>query len=138
MEPIINPWIIYLIDLCGTLKPLLCILVVLATVALIADIVVVLDSHDRKKIDAAEIKKLLLCCNPRILSAYSLIVIMTILIPSKETMYVMLLLNEVTYDRVELLGDQAIKTYEVLKGDMRQLLELNLPDTLKEVEPEAE
>lgn len=107
MTPIISPWWFYLIDVLGNLKllcnPLLLIVIGICVVALLStkwslkeDIL----KLDEDKSDAGLYKDAKILC-------VTLLVLFVVgnFIPSKETMYTMMVAQNVTYENVEKAAD---------------------------------
>jgi predicted MFS family arabinose efflux permease len=102
MEPIINPWIIYCIDVIHSL----CVVSVLAIAVSVIGILVVLGnssptvSEDEKKIVKAFFKVLLAS------------VLLLIILPSKNTMLTMLALQYVTPDNIQIVQGNVVDFVE--------------------------
>lgn len=102
MKPIISPWLIYLIDLFDNLKGLLDVaLVLLGSVAVVLLIIWLFSSMDYKQnkgpvVCKKYLKKLVIwICVSGLLFT---------IIPSKDTMYTMLVLENVTTDNIQAIG----------------------------------
>lgn len=113
--PIVSPWIFYLIDTISNLSAtLMLIIFVSAGIAVTAWFISLIEDEETtiKKWTRRTYTSLIVCI-------ISLIV--TVFIPSQETMYQMLVANYVTYDNVETATD-AIKDsvdyiFEKLDGE---------------------
>ena len=93
MTPIISPWIIYGLSLCNGAKVLL---VLGAAIALGVYIFMCLDDCAVKK---------------WIVAILSLVFIVGLLIPSKTTALQMLVAQNVTYERVDVVGETIVDIY---------------------------
>lgn len=96
MNQIINPWIFYLIDMSENIN--ICLDLVLIVLFFITLIRVIM--HFDLEDDPIYKKK-----NKRYIIAMCIILATTAIIPSKETMYTMLVSNYVTYDNIEKASD---------------------------------
>ncbi|WP_368222348.1 hypothetical protein [Blautia wexlerae] len=103
MKPIISPWLIYLIDLFDNLKGLLTIaLILLGIAAVVLSIIWLIASVDYEQDEdpIATCKKHLkqsviwLCVSGLLFAT----------VPSKDTMYTMLVLDNVTTDNIQAIG----------------------------------
>ncbi len=92
MERIINPWIFYLIDISENIT--ICLFLVLIVLFFITLIRWIMSSDFE---DDPNYKKK----NKRYVIAMCIILATTAIIPSKETMYTMLVSNYVTYNNIE-------------------------------------
>lgn len=92
MEQIINPWIFYLIEISENIK--ICLGLVLVVLFFITLIRCTMSSDFED--DPIYKKK-----NKRYIIATCIVLATTAIIPSKETMYTMLVSNYVTYDNIE-------------------------------------
>jgi len=99
MEPIINPWIFYLIELFAEIDSTAFIIAVLGGIGLIAVIVFVIDNWN-----AEDFRKLIKW--PAIITISGLVLMG--LIPTEETMIKMLVASFITPDNVE-LGVEGVK-----------------------------
>lgn len=93
-EPIINPWIFYVIAALDGLKPA-CFLGVVGTLLVYACILDKTKWHDKHPV----------LVNSIVGIAVSLFALGAILIPTKETMYQMLIAYYVTPENVHMVGD---------------------------------
>ena len=105
MKPIISPWLIYLIDLFDNLKGLLTIALILLgctiVVILIIWFVCFIDYYDERDdnviiVCKKRLKKLIICLG---ISG-----LLFTAIPSKDTMYTMLVLENVTTENIQDIG----------------------------------
>lgn len=109
MTPIINPWIFYFMSVEENLS-IICILFVIVTVIaiIVNKINATLDLEDYKP---KKIVIVMLC----------IATACTILIPSQSTMTKMLVAQNVTYERIEIVGD----TVEDIYNDIISLVDNN-------------
>ena len=100
MNPVINPWLFYAMDVCGVVK----IVFILAAVAIVLYMIVSivfdwLKGDTRESFDVAVI-------------GLVISVIFAVGIPSSETIMKMIVAQNVTYERVEVAGDTVKDVYE--------------------------
>ena len=103
MKPIINPWLVYLIDLFGNLKGLLTVaLFLLGCVAVVLLIIWFFGSMDYEQ----DYEPIVACKKNLKKSVIWLCVsgLLFTVIPSKDTMYTMIVLDNVTTDNIQAIG----------------------------------
>ena len=98
MKPIINPWLFYLIDVLQKFNTI--IMAVLIMLGIIIAIIVLFWFSDGEWKDDDERHKFL-TITWKMIVAGCVIALVHAAIPSKETMYTMLVANYTTYDNVE-------------------------------------
>lgn len=103
MKPIISPWLIYLIDLFDNLKGLFSIaLILLGCVAAVLLLIWLLFS-----VDYEQDNNFVIACKKYLKKSIIWLGISSLLftaIPSKNTMYTMLVLDNVTTDNIQAIG----------------------------------
>mgnify|MGYP004529342061 CR=1 FL=1 len=103
MKPIINPWLVYLIDLFDNLKGLLTIaLILLGCAVVILSIIWFFSS-----IDYGQDEGPIVTCKKYLKKSVIWLCISGLLftvIPSKDTMYTMIVLDNVTTDNIQAIG----------------------------------
>lgn len=103
MKPIISPWLIYLIDLFDNLKGLFSIaLILLGCVAAVLLLIWLLFS-----VDYEQDNNFVIACKKYLRKSIIWLGISSLLftaIPSKNTMYTMLVLDNVTTDNIQAVG----------------------------------
>nr|DAS11960.1 MAG TPA: Renin receptor-like protein [Caudoviricetes sp.] len=103
MKPIINPWLIYLIDLVDKFQVIINIaLVVLGFTIICLGIAWLLFSMEYGKDDS-----IIVTCKKYLKKSIIWVVVSGLLfavVPSKDTMYVMLTLDNVTTDNIQAIG----------------------------------
>lgn len=103
MKPIICPWLIYLIDLFDNLKGLLTVaLILLGCAAVVLLIIWVLGSMDYEQDDG-----FIVACKKHLKESviwFCVSCLLFTIIPSKDTMYTMLVLDNVTTDNIQAIG----------------------------------
>lgn len=123
MNPIVSPWIIYLIETLSNLKPILsiCIFIFLGICFVLGLVTfIIYDDNDNKNICSLWYSKLHFF--------FIVIVVSTIIntcIPSKETMYTMLVANYVTIDNINMFGDGVKNTVDYVMDSIDQLINSN-------------
>ena len=109
MEPIVSPWVIYGIDMLNSLKVVVTIGCVLSTIMFI---VMFIFSHDEinSKEDRIATKKIL-----RIPATIAVVLMLSsVLLPSRETAYKMLMASYVTPNNIHAVGKEANEAVGVL------------------------
>lgn len=110
MEPIINPWLIYLLNIISTLKTFFAVLGFVMVIATMISIVVFMsiaedyDFNPENKIVSRLKKKCIIIFALTVIS-----ILMAILLPDKETLYTMLVFNYITPNNID-LGVENVKT----------------------------
>ena len=103
MKPIISLWLIYLIDLFDNLKGLLTVaLILLGCAAVVLLIIWVLGSMDYEQDDG-----FIVACKKHLKESviwFCVSCLLFTIIPSKDTMYTMLVLDNVTTDNIQAIG----------------------------------
>ena len=103
MKPIISPWLIYLIDLFDNLKGLLTIaLILLGIAAVVLSIIWFIASVDYKQDEDP-----IVTCKKHLKQSVIWLCVSGLLftvIPSKDTMYKMIVLENVTTDNIQAIG----------------------------------
>ena len=127
MTPIISPWIFYAISVCDTIIPLTAIIAILSGILGIVCIAVSADimdrisrypssehSYDKKQIELLQkySKRLLIICGISIL--------LVIFVPDRETIFQMILAQNVTYERLEMGANIVSAIYEDILNVMSQ------------------
>lgn len=110
MKPLIDPKLFYWMDVCESLTILLCFFLVISVCTLIGVILFWTLSDDPWK-DKEDKEKLATKCKRWIISLSIISVVSTlglIFIPSKETMYTMLIVNNLTEDNLS-KGKEEVK-----------------------------
>ena len=103
MKPIINPWLIYLINLFDNLKGLLTVaLFLLGCVAVVLSVIWFFGSMDYEQ----DYEPIVACKKNLKKSVIWLCVsgLLFTVIPSKDTMYTMIVLDNVTTDNIQAIG----------------------------------
>ena len=116
---IINPWIFYLIELLSNIRIILGILMMLTLFGLIYLIIAYAASFDYSWEDDNELKSVKLWIK-RCAIVLTIMGLFEIIIPSKETIYQMVVANYVTYENVEnasdIIKDSVDYIFEKLEG----------------------
>lgn len=96
MTPIISPWIFYLISLFNNIGTISVIIAVISPIALIGATILVFCADELDNYGKSIRKGFIACIAVAVLSCA---------IPSKKTMYTMLVSSLVTYENVETVGN---------------------------------
>lgn len=105
MKPIISPWLIYLIDLFDNLKGLLTIALILLGCAIVGILIIwfvcFIDYHDERDDNVIIVGKKRL---KKLIIWLGISGLLFTAIPSKDTMYTMLVLENVTTENIKDIG----------------------------------
>lgn len=103
MKPIVSPWTIYLINLFGNLNGLLYVaLILLGCTAVVLSVIWFFSSMDYKQDEEP-----IVACKKYLKKSVIWLCVSSLLftaIPSKDTMYTMLVLENVTTDNIQAIG----------------------------------
>ena len=103
MKPIINPWLIYLIDLFDNLKGLLTVALFLLGGAAVALVIIWFFNS----LDYEQDEEPIVACKKYLKKSVIWLCVSGLLftvIPSKDTMYTMIVLDNVTTDNIQAIG----------------------------------
>ena len=121
MKPIISPWSIYFADVLPSLGHVGLALAIVATAAFIILLIlwgVILTEYDFTKDTNALYHKLVFkICLPIMLAGY----LISILTPSKKTIYTMMVVNQITPHNIEILGDSAKDVVDYITDEIKEL-----------------
>mgnify|MGYP000872595161 FL=1 len=105
MKPIISPWLIYLIDLFNNLKGLLNVILILLGCVIVGILIIwfvcFIDYKDEQDDNVIIVCKKHL---KKLIIWLGIIGLLFTAIPSKDTMYTMLVLENVTTDNIQAIG----------------------------------
>ena len=110
--PIINPWLIYALDIVDGLKEFFIVLTIVSTVVLAIMACISLDDSDRMQNCGKRMKQLAI-------SILVLFIAMTI-IPSSTTITKMVIAKNVTYERVDTAKDVVEQVYNDILDVVKQ------------------
>lgn len=152
MEPIINPWIIYVINMIKNITPILWIMLAALVIALIVCMAYliavkddIIEEEDRYKTSQLcnykfteeafnkYLEKYNLMINncvkimKKIVVSFAIVIVLRILIPSQETMYTMFTLHYVTEDNIKMVGDSAQDIVDYIFDKVEEITD-NKPD----------
>lgn len=115
-EPIISPKILYLINLLSNLDGIVLLCIILCGIAVVIlglfSIFSIVDEDEAEDDYAVHIT--IVSWFKRVLILFMIFVVMTALIPSKQTMYTMLVADQLTYENVDKLSDSAKDTVDYI------------------------
>lgn len=121
MKPIISPWLIYLIDLVDKFQVIINIaLVVLGFTIICLGIAWLLFSMEYDKDDS-----IIVTCKKYLKKSIIWVVVSGLLfavVPSKDTMYVMLTLNNVTTDNIQAIGKTGKDVVDYITDQIDKIL----------------
>lgn len=117
IEPIISPWIFYLIEVISNLKAASFVVATIAAcIAMLSGMCLFIADKEQKSNFAKYLKRSLVIC--------IIVYIVSILCPSQNTMYKMLISNYVTSNNLEYI-------HETIKGDMNDTLDAIADNIIK-------
>ena len=153
MEPIINPWIVYVINMFDNVYPVLSIMIVVLAIALIVYMVYFMAVKDDMIEDEDRYKKSQLynykfteeafnkylekynlkinnCVKimKKIVVSLAIVIVLLILIPSQETMYTMFTLHYVTENNIKMVGDSAQDVVDYIFDKIEEITDNNADD----------
>lgn len=133
MKPIINPWSIYLINVLSELKNIFMTAVVAAIFVGIGSAIyflIVIDNpyHDKDKI--LNIKK----CFKKSVVGLIISALLVVITPSKDTMYTMLALDNLTTDNIQAIGETGKDVIDYVSDQIDKIVNGNKNNDVEENE----
>ena len=133
MNPIINPWSIYLINVLSGLKNIFIVAVGAAILVGIVNTIyflIVIDDpyHDEDKI--LNIKK----CFKKIVVGLIISALLVVITPSKDTMYTMLALDNLTTDNIQAIGKTGKDVIDYVADQIDKIVNGNKSNDVEENE----
>lgn len=153
MEPIINPWIIYAINLVDNVTPVIWVMIGALAIAFIVCIAYLITVKDDMVEEEDRYKKSQLCnykfteeafnkylekynlkinncvkIMKKIVVSFVMVIVLLILLPSRETMYTMFALNYVTEDNIKMVGDSAQDVVDYIFDKVEEITDNNSDD----------
>ena len=120
MKPIISPWSIYFADVLPSLGNIGLAIGIIATAAFLVVIIFwgieSLDGLDEETNKSFH-KLLFKICLPILLVGYLIFVLM----PSKKTIYTMMVVKQITPHNIEILGDSAKDVVDYITDEIKEL-----------------
>ena len=120
MEPIISPWSIYFADVLPSLGNIGLAIGIITTAAFLVVIIfwgiASLDGLDEETNKSFH-KLLFKICLPILLVGYLIFVLM----PSKKTIYTMMVVKQITPHNIEILGDSAKDVVDYITDEIKEL-----------------
>ena len=153
MEPIINPWIVYVINMFDNVYLVSLIMIVALAIALIVYMAYFMAVKD-DMIEYEDRYKTSQLCNykfteeafnkylekynlkinncvkimKKIVVSLAIVIVLLILIPSQETMYTMFTLHYVTEDNIKMVGDSAQDVVDYIFDKIEEITDNNADD----------
>ena len=113
MEPIINPWLIYVVNMCGSLKEVATIIAILITLPiLIIGINITMEVNKEDKEFYIRIEKYLI-------GAFVVLLFLAVAIPTKETCLAMLAAYYITPDNIQAVQGNIVDFVEQLANAVK-------------------
>lgn len=139
MNPIISPWLIYLINVLSGLKIFFIVTVVAAIFVGIGSVICFLiviggpyydkdDEKDQNKI--LNIKK----CFKKSVVGLIISALLVVIIPSKDTMYTMLALDNLTTDNIQAIGKTGKDVIDYVSDQIDKIVNGNQSNNVEENE----
>ena len=159
MEPIINPWIVYVINMIDNVYLVLLIMIVALAMALIVymayfmavkdDMIEYEDRYKKSQLCTEEafnkyLEKYNLKINncvkimKKIVVSLAIVIVLLILLPSRETMYTMFTLHYVTEDNIKMVGDSAQDVVDYIFDKVEEITDNNSDKTSEDVKYSTE
>ena len=151
MEPIINPWIVYVINMIDNFGPV--IWIVFLGLAIVFVIYVIYLINVKENISTYESKYKINCaldnksminelkhqlekyCSQekycikimkKVAVCFAIVIMLLTLLPSRETMYAMFTLHYVTEDNIKMVGDSAQDVVDYIFNKVEEITDNNL------------
>lgn len=113
MEPIINPWLIYAVNMCGSLKEVATIIAILITLPItVIGINITIEVNEEDKKFYIRIEKYLI-------GAFVVLLFLSIAIPTKETCLAMLAAYYITPDNIQAVQGNIVDFVEQLANAVK-------------------
>ena len=113
MEPIINPWLIYAVNMCGSLKEIATIIAILITLPIsIIGINITMEVNKEDKEFYIRIEKYLI-------GAFVVLLFLAVAIPTKETCLAMLAAYYITPDNIQAVQGNIVDFVEQLANAVK-------------------
>ena len=131
MKPIISPWSIYFADVLPSLGNIGLAIGIFATVVLITILIFWgiatlendLDEENNKNFRKVIFKR----CLPFLLAGYLIFILM----PSKKTIYTMMVIEQITPHNIEILGDNAKDVVDYITDEIKELTKEEKTEEIK-------
>lgn len=151
MEPIINPWIVYVINMLDNAAPVIWVAFLVLSIVLVIYVIYLINVKDNI-VNYESLYKMYCTLNDKfmiddsknqleiyhskekncikiikkIAVSFVIIIILLVLIPSRETMYTMFTLHYVTEDNIEMVGDSAQDVVDYIFDKVEEITDNNL------------
>ena len=112
MEPIINPWLIYAVNMCGSLKEVATIIAILITLPIIIGMNITMEVNKEDKEFYIRIEKYLI-------GALVVLLFLAVAIPTKETCLAMLAAYYITPDNIQAVQGNIVDFVEQLANAVK-------------------
>ena len=112
MEPIINPWLIYAMNMCGTLKEVATIIAALITLPIT---IIGISITEVNKYD----KKFYIRIEKYLIGAFVVLLFLAVAIPTKETCLAMLAAYYITPDNIQAVQGNIVDFVEQLANAVK-------------------
>lgn len=119
--PIINPWIIYYIDICNNINILMVFIIILLLLStLFLSLLISIDWEYGGKKLFLKIKKYI----PLYLITTFIIIFFTVFLPSKGTLYKMIILKNITPNNISIIKSSLKESKDTIKQDLVDIIKL--------------
>ena len=154
MKPIINPWIVYVINMIDNFGPVIWVAFLVLSIVLVIYVIYLMDVKDKitnyehrykdaqlynDKLTENESKRYLEKYNlkektciktmKKITVSFAIVIVLLVLIPSRETMYTMFTLHYVTEDNIKMVGDSAQDVVDYIFDKVEEITDNNSDNT---------
>lgn len=120
MTPVINPWIFYIMPVCENVSNIAFLLATIIGIALIFLIVGYFCDLDWNREDDAELKKRVI---KKLIPFLIIALLLTCLIPTEETITKMIIAQNVTFERVDMVSNAVSDTVANVYNDIMNLFQ---------------
>lgn len=139
MNPIINPWLIYLINVLSGLKNIFIVAVVVAIFVGIGSVIcflIVIDNSYYDEDDEKDQNKILniIKCFKKSIVGLIISALLVVIAPSKDTMYTMLALDNLTTDNIQAIGKTGKDVIDYVSDQIDKIVNGNNSNDVEENE----
>ena len=113
MEPIINPWLIYAVNMCGSLKEVATIIAILITLP-----IVIIGMNITMEVNKED-KEFYIRIEKYLIGAFVVLLFLAVAIPTKETCLAMLAAYYITPDNIQAVQGNIVDFVEQLANAVK-------------------
>jgi len=121
MEPIISPWAIYFADVLPAFDHIIFAIAIIAIISIVGVLIVwgIMEAENVVNEKILNTIKKIIC--KTLVPITVICFILTAFIPSKKTIYTMLVVNQITPNNIEILGDSAKDVVDYITDEIKEL-----------------